>query len=195
MKKSLLLTLFAAGLMLVGVNASAQISFGAGPATRLYFEKGKNVNYTYGVQMCFEDSRRMTDYFGYSAGLDFGTYGKNDFFSAAEGLSEVYVDIPVRMKFYIPVSDDFQLYFFGGVAPSVCVSSNVKTENGKTSRFGEGGNYSRYDVLAGGGIGMEVGERFKFTFGYDHGIMDRDKTETGVMRVGAAKVGVAFMFY
>ena len=193
MKKSLFL-FFAAALMFVGTNASAQVSFGAGPATRLYFEKGQKVNYTYGVSMYFEDSRRVSDYFGYSAGLDFGTYGKKDFFSANEGLNEVYVDIPVRAKLYIPVSDGFQLYFFGGVAPSVCVSSNVTTENGKSSRFDEGMGYSRYDVLAGGGIGMEVGERFKFTFGYDHGIMDRDKTDLGVMRVGAAKVGVAFGF-
>lgn len=181
--------------MAAGVNASAQVSFGAGPATRLYFEKGADVNYTYGVQLSFEDSRRASDVFGYSAGIDFGTYGKKDFFSANEGLSEVYVDIPVRVKFYLPFSEDFQMFFFGGVVPSVCVSSNVKTENGKTSRFGEGVGYSRYDVLAGGGIGMEVGERFKFTFGYDHGILDRDKLDPGVLRVGAAKVGVAFMFY
>ena len=121
MEKTFLLIFAAAALMLAGANASAQVSFGAGPTTRLYFEKGQNVNYTYGVQVNFEDSKRLTDVFGYSAGIDFGTYAKKDFFSETTDLSEMYVDIPVRAKFYIPFSDDVQLYFFGGVVPSMCV--------------------------------------------------------------------------
>ena len=60
MKKTLLLIFAAAALMLAGANASAQVSVGAGPATRLYFEKGKTVDYTYGVQLNFEDSKRLT---------------------------------------------------------------------------------------------------------------------------------------
>ena len=149
MEKTFLLIFAAAALMLAGANASAQVSFGAGPTTRLYFEKGQNVNYTYGVQVNFEDAKRLTDVFGYSAGIDFGTYAKKDFFSETTGLSEMYVDIPVRAKFYSPFSDDVQLYFFGGVVPSMCVSSQVKSESGKTSRFFEGSDYFRYDVLAG----------------------------------------------
>ena len=64
MKKTLLLIFAAAALMLSGAKASAQVSVGAGPATRLYFEKGQTVDYTYGVQLNFEDSKRLTDVFG-----------------------------------------------------------------------------------------------------------------------------------
>jgi hypothetical protein len=194
MKKTFLLIFAAAALMLAGANASAQVSFGAGPTTRLYFEKGQNVNYTYGVQVNFEDAKRLTDVFGYSAGIDFGTYAKKDFFSETTGLSEMYVDIPVRAKFYIPFSDDVQLYFFGGVVPSMCVSSQVKSESGKTSRFFEGSDYFRYDVLAGGGIGLELNESFRFALGYDQGILDRDKSDA-VLRVAAVKFTFSFLFY
>ena len=193
MKKTLLL-LFAAALMLAGVNASAQVSIGAGPATRLYFEKGQTVNYTYGVQLRFEDSKRLTDVFGYSAGVDFGTYGKKDFYSETTGLGEMYVDLPVRAKFYIPFSGSTEMFFFGGVVPSMCVSSNIKTETGKTSRFGEGSDYFRYDVMAGGGVGIELNEQYRFTLGYDHGLLDRYK-DAGVLHTAAVKFTISFLFY
>jgi len=194
MKKTFLLIFAAAALMLAGAKASAQVSFGAGPTTRLYFEKGQNVNYTYGVQVNFEDAKRLTDVFGYSAGIDFGTYGKKDYFSEGAGLSEMYVDIPVRAKFYIPFSGSAEMFFFGGVVPSMCISSNIKSEAGKTSRFGEAFDYSRYDVMAGGGVGLELNESFRFSVSYDHGLLDRYKKDA-VLHTAAVKFSVSFLFY
>ena len=194
MKKTLLLIFAAAALMLTGAKASAQVSVGAGPATRLYFEKGQTVDYTYGVQLNFEDSKRLTDVFGYSAGIDFGTYGKKNFFSETSGLNEIYVDIPVRAKFYIPFSEDFELYFFGGVVPSICASALIKTESTRVNRFEGASYYSRYDVLAGGGIGLELNESFRFALGYDHGLLDRYKDDR-VLHAAAVKFTFSFLFY
>ena len=193
MKKPLFL-LIAAVLMAVGVNASAQVSVGAGPATRLYFVKGQDVNYTYGVQLGLEDSKRLTDVFGYSAGVDFGTYGRKDFYNEQDGLTELYVDIPVRMKLYIPFSDDFQLYFFGGVVPSICITSLKKISTERFSRFDGVTDYSRYDVLAGGGLGMELNETFRFSVSYDHGLLDRYNDDK-VLNVAAVKFTVSVAFY
>ena len=194
MKKFLFLTLFAAGMMLAGANASAQVSVGAGSATRLYFEKGSTVDYTYGVQLNFEDAKRLTDVFGYSAGVDFGTYGNKKFYSETAGLNEIYVDIPVRMKFYIPFSEDFEMFFFGGVAPSICASSRIKTESTNVNRFEGASSYFRYDVLAGGGVGVELNESFRFALGYDQGLLDRYKDDR-VLRVAAVKFTFSFLFY
>lgn len=194
MKKFLFLLFAAAALMLSGANVSAQVSVGAGPATRLYFEKGQTVDYTYGVQLNFEDSKRLTDVFGYSAGIDFGTYGKKNFFSETSGLNEIYVDIPVGAKFYIPFSEDFELYFFGGVVPSICASSLIKTESTRVNRFEGASYYSRYDVLAGGGIGLELNESFRFALGYDHGLLDRYKDDR-VLHAAAVKFTFSFLFY
>ena len=194
MKKTPLLLFAAAALMLTGAKASAQVSVGAGPATRLYFEKGQTVDYTYGVQLNFEDSKRLTDVFGYSAGIDFGTYGKKNFFSETSSLNEIYVDIPVRAKFYIPFSEDFELYFFGGVVPSICASALIKTESTRVNRFEGASYYSRYDVLAGGGIGLELNESFRFALGYDHGLLDRYKDDR-VLHAAAVKFTFSFLFY
>ena len=202
MKRILILLCAAVAMTLAGANASAQISIGAGPATRLYFPKGEDAPYTYGVQLSFEDSQRVSDWFGYSAGIDFGTYGNKAFFqpgagaadAAAIGLSEMYVDIPVRAKFYVPFSDAFQLFLFGGVSPSVCISSNIREASGKVSRFRKDSDYSRYDLLAGGGIGAEVAECIKFALGYDHGVLDRDRSGTAKQHVAAVKFTVSYLF-
>jgi hypothetical protein len=203
MKKTLILL---AALLIAGATASAQVSFGFGPATRIYYSKTdsrindgkdvKDVGYTVGVQVSFEDSQRVSDYFGYSAGMDFGTYKKSDYFLKETGLTEMYLDIPVRAKFYIPFSDDFQLFFFAGPSPSVCIGSHVVTgaDKNKTSRFGENSNYSRFDVLAGGGIGCEIAERLKIALGYDHGLLNRDKGNITDLHVAAAKLSVSYMF-
>lgn len=203
MKKTLILL---AALLMAGATASAQVSFGFGPATRIYYSKTdsrindgkdvKDVDYTVGVQVSFEDSRRVSDYFGYSAGVDFGTYKKSDYFAQEIGLTEMYLDIPVRAKFYIPFSDDFQLFFFAGPSPSVCIGSHIVSgaDKNKTSRFGDNSNYSRFDVLAGGGIGCEIVERLKITLGYDHGLLNRDKGNITDLHVAAAKLSVSYMF-
>ena len=194
MNKSLIITLAAAAMMLAGVHASAQVSLGFGPATRFYFTKGQDVHYTVGVQVSFEDNERISDYFGYSAGLDFGTYKKSDYFLQERGLTEMYLDVPVRAKFYIPFSDDFQLFFFAGPVPSVCIGSHVVAGSEKTSRFGENSNYSRFDVLAGGGIGCEIIERLKLTLGYDLGLLNRDSGNIADLHVAAAKFTVSYLF-
>ena len=196
MKKSLILVLAAAAMMLAGANASAQISLGAGPATRFYFANDRDVIYGVGVQVNFEDSMRTSDWFGYSAGLDFGTYKNKEYYVPGTSLTEMYVDIPVRMKFYLPLGGDVDLFLFGGPVASVCVRSHLNVGDVKTSQFEEGSTYSRYDVLAGGGIGMEIAERFKVALGYDHGLLDRDKNsnEASTMHVAAAKFTVSCMF-
>ena len=197
MKKLGMIFLAAALLLPLGFRASAQISIGAGPAARMFFNKGHDVSTIFGVQVSFEDCYRVSDVFGFSAGLDFGTYKKKDFFitgNVKQGLSEMYLDVPVRLKLYIPFSDDFQLFFFAGPVPSVCIGSHVLFEKEKVSRFGDNATYTRFDVLAGGGLGFEIGEHFKLAVGYDHGLKNRSKTAGANLHVAAAKVTASFMF-
>ena len=194
MKKTLILVLAAAAMMFAGANASAQIALGVGPATRFYFANGHDAIYGVGVQVNFEDNMRLSDWFGYSAGLDFGTYKNKEYYVPGTSLTEMYVDLPVRMKFYLPLGGDVDLFLFGGPVASVCVSSHLKSGDVKSSMFDEGFSYSRYDVLAGGGIGMEIAERFKIALGYDHGLLDRDKSEAKTMHVAAAKFTISCLF-
>jgi len=198
MKKTLIILLAVAAAAFSGINASAQASFGLGTGTRLFFEPGEDARPIYGVQLNFEESRRVSDYFGYSAGIDFGAYTKKDYFHTAEslnmtlGLRELYLDIPVRAKFYIPFGN-VEMYIFGGPVPSVCLSSVAySSESTKTSRFREGSDYTRFDVLAGGGIGFEFGEKLRVTAGYDHGLLNRFKDSS--VKSGVAKLTASYMF-
>lgn len=193
MNKVLTVILASAALLLAGWDASAQFSIGAGPATRLYYNGEDPVTNIVGVLVGFEDSNRSSDYFGFSAGLDFSVFKKRDFYSAEEGLSEMYLEMPVRMKFYIPMNS-VDLFFFGGPVPSLCINSKLIKASGSENRFKDPSNYSRFDVLAGGGIGLEIAQHLKLALGYDHGLFDRDKTEEGKLKTGMAKFTVGYMF-
>ena len=196
MKKSLIFVLAAAAMMFAGANASAQFSIGAGPATRFYFANNYDAIYGVGVQVSLEGGKRISDFFGYSAGVDFGTYKNKEYYVPGTIFTEMYVDIPVRAKFYLPLGGNIDLFLFGGPVASVCVSSHLRSGDVKSSMFDEGFSYSRYDVLAGVGVGVELAERFKIALGYDHGLLDRDKSsnEAKTMHVAAAKLTFSCMF-
>ena len=135
MKKTLIVSLAAAALLLAGSQASAQVSFGFGPAARMFFENGqKSPSVIYGVQAGFEESKRTSDYFGISAGVELSTFKKDAFFESS-GLSEMYVDVPVRLKIYIPFSYDLQMFVFGGPVPSLCIGSHFLNGTDKASRL------------------------------------------------------------
>lgn len=200
MKKVLFVALAAAAMLLAGTQVSAQVSFGFGPAARVFLANGESLsldNAVYGVQVGLEESSRVSDYFGYSAGVELSTFKKDAYFSTASGdagLSEMYVDIPVRLKIYIPFSYDLQMFIFGGPVPSVCIGSHVLSGSSKESRFGENSNYSRFDVLAGGGIGLEAFEHLKVSLSYDHGLLNRDKNDNATLNSALAKFTIAYMF-
>lgn len=203
MKKALIVSLAAAALLLAGSQASAQVSFGFGPAARMFFEKGHEKSQTstvFGLQAGFEEGQRVSDYFGYSAGVELSTFKKDAFFgvgsdaSTAAGLREFYVDIPVRLKVYVPLNFDLQVFVFGGAVPSVCISSQMLLESEKVNRLAKDSDYSRLDVLVGGGVGIEAFEHLKVTLGYDHGLLDRDKRDGHELKCGLAKFSVAYLF-
>lgn len=196
MKKSVMISIAAAALMLIGANASAQIGIGIGAGTRIFKAKGiEGARYMPGVMVSFEDSQRVSDYFGYSAGIDFGTYKERGAADKTSGyMTEMYIDIPVRAKFYLPVSDNFELFLFGGPVPSVCLSAHRVTSAGKVNWFEASTNYTRYDVLVGGGIGADIAGHLRVTVGYDYGLLDRDGTDVVNLKMSIAKVGVTYLF-
>lgn len=196
MRKTLMMLFAALAISAAGVRVSAQPSIGLGSTTRLFFQDKQDVMPLYGVQINFEDSRMVSDWFGYSAGIDFGTYRKKNLVytlagTLVNGLTEMYVDIPVRAKFYIPFSDDFQLFAFAGPVPSVCLGSH--TVQDKVNNFGDKSSYSRFDVMAGGGIGVDAFEHLRISLGYDHGLLDRDKTDLK-LKTGVAKLMFSYIF-
>ena len=58
--------------------------------------------------------------------------------------------------------------------------------------------YSRFDVLLGGGLGLDVMDAVRFSIRYDYGVVNRNggNLTSGVLKIHRSqlKLGVGFMF-
>jgi opacity protein-like surface antigen len=218
MKKSLLITLSVAVMLLAGVHASAQVlmrdtfqafdwnrdvvSFGFGPAVRIHSETGKETMVTYGFNVGMDERVRYSEFFGISSGVEFGTYRKYTLPfqpvpavpSVADDRMEMYLEIPVRIRLYIPFSRNVEVFCFGGFVPSLCLTSLSISDGEYVSDFEIGGDTSRVDVMAGGGLGVEIGERVGVTVGYDYGLMDHNSQDLVIWQISALKFSLSILF-
>lgn len=240
MKESLLIILAAAVMLLTGARASAQVplrdtyqafdwnrdvvSFGFGPAARIHSITGKGTFATYGFQVSMDERIRYSEFFGFSAGIDYGTYrmyalpfsplpsstGTPAYTvdpetgypsSGAPSLDddrvEMYLEVPLRALLFIPFSRNIEMYVFGGFVPSLCLDSRSLVNGSYESDFGDDErrkDNSRVDVLGGGGLGVEIGERVCISMGYDVGLMNRNRGGIKVWQASTAKLTLSILF-
>ena len=55
-------------------------------------------------------------------------------------------------------------------------------------------NYSRFDVMLGGGIGVEVMNKIRLTVGYDMGMLDRNSNDNVTLKRNRLTAGAALVF-
>lgn len=189
----------AAALMLIGTSAFAQ-SFGAG-----YVQSTKKVNNSSSVANGFYAG------FGYSAeimpglslnpGLYYEFLTSNS--SALGGIlsgktTEHYVNVPLHLSFSLPLAPSFKLFVYGGPTANVGIASTTKGNiagvvDTNTNNY-EDDDYSRFDILAGVGGGIEVMNKLRLTVGYDWGLLDRYTSENYTLKRNRLTAGVAFIF-
>ena len=155
--------------------------------------------------------------FGYSAeimpGLNLNPGLYYEFLTSTTGASlgswasysgkttEHYVNIPLHLSFAYSFAPTFKLFVYGGPTANVGIASSTKVSG---SVLGFGGsdpidnykdtNYSRFDIMLGGGIGAEVMNKIRLTVGYDMGMLDRDNSDNGTLKRNRLTAGVAFVF-
>ena len=111
-----------------------------------------------------------------------------------KNLGEIYLEAPVRAKLYIPLGSKVDLYIFGGPVASVnLVSGDFHTKQ-ITNNYQANPNLRRFDLLLGGGVGVEIIRHIRATVGYDHGPINRDGTPGRNVHTGALKVAAYYMF-
>jgi len=180
-------------------EASAQISIGAGSGSRAYlFTDAQGVTVIGSaptVSVDFEANFRLTRLFGLSVGADVaGVAGYHFMKDKTKNLGEIYFDIPVRAKLYIPISRQVELYVFGGPVASLdCLSVDAHVK-GTTDNFETNPTLTRFDVMLGAGLGIEIIKHIRATVGYDHGLIDRDTNPNVKIHTGVLKVAAYYMF-
>lgn len=200
MKKTVLFTFVLVALLFAaGQNASAQISLGVGSGSRIYtFQDGQNPIVpgsapTLSVE--FEANFRLSKVFGVSVGADLmGVAGYHFMKDNSKNLGEIYLEAPIRAKLYIPLGSKVDLYIFAGPVASVNLLSADFHAKQITDNYQTNPNLRRFDLMLGGGVGVEIIKHIRATLGYDHGLLNRDGTDGRRVHTGALKAAAYYMF-
>lgn len=117
--------------------------------------------------------------------------------SAKSTTTEHYVAVPVMLNYGFDLGAA-KLFVFAGPTADLGLAANVKTEIANQSQtsnlYGDNSSYGRFDVLIGGGVGVEFNDMVRLTVGYNYGLVDRYKSDNITLHNSLLNAGVAFMF-
>lgn len=204
--KKVLFVLFAAALMAVPAKLSAQPSVEAGYVNSVQKMKasGSTVSgTTNGVYVGANWNLELSKVFSLTPGVYYEFLTTSDYkFSFASGsVQEHYANVPVLLNAGVNLVDNVRLFAFGGPTLSLGIAASTSVDSGT----GKGGNrkkhnlysdddYKRFDVLAGGGLGIEVNHHFRFMVGYNAGLLNRTSLDGATLKCNQLKIGAAFVF-
>ena len=214
--KKIIASVFAAAMLLMGTEAFAQLVPGAGYL--LSIEKSKSEN------SALDAIKLNGFYVGASyniplvggLGVAPGLYADMLFYNGAatvreivtftEHYTELALNLPVNLNYQLEISDNASIYAFAGPVFQVGLVAR-STYNGRID-FGpihinegeaynhynsENGDMNRFNIYLGGGLGFQIGD-ILLTVGYDHNLLNVDKTEGWKTNRNQIKVGVNFAF-
>lgn len=121
---------------------------------------------------------------------------------------EHYLNVPLTFDFGFDLSPDVRFLLFAGptfrlgldsitfyglgwsVHDFEVLKGGIRTHNFKDDE------YTRFDLLVGGGLALEVLNRFRLQLGYDAGLLNRYTGELDGLRMHARRLtaGIAYLF-
>ncbi len=203
MKMKRIITLIAAAVMMtVATNSFAQLSVGAG-----YLHAGDQVTMNVasmevgmnGAYAGFSYNLPISGLLGITPGLYYSYIMCKDNLVGEVNtkIKEHFLNLPVYLNVGFNISDNSRFFVFAGPTVQFGLSSTTDTGVEGKSLSGDrykDGDYSRTNVLLGGGLGLNLG-RFQISAGYDHGMFNLDTSGDGTKRIKRyAKAGVAYRF-
>ncbi len=211
MKKAMLM----AAALLVAVTSFAQVQIGAGYVNSTDRTKLSNdaevstaaANGVYagiGVTLPLAGDLAVTPgvYYTFLTSHN-GRSVANGILSASGDLQEHYVNVPVYFNYGSELAPNFRLFFFGGPTFSAGIISKTVlsasilgfSANTAIDNYRDVSGYGRFDVMLGGGMGVDLGKRLRLTVGYDFGMMNRYTEGNGILRHrNQLHGGLAFLF-
>ena len=198
MKKIIALVCFVFAFVPAQKLFAQQFSIGAGTATHVYlFHEGNNIHGSAapGLSLDFEAGFPVSGSFVVSTGASLtGVAGYHFGGDTSLNLGEIYLDIPVRAKFYIPLGGRAELFLFGGPVLSANLVSIDAHAAGTTSNYETYPYLRRFDVMMGVGVGVDIIDHIRVAGGFDYGLLDRNANSNEWCHRGQLKLGVQYIF-
>ncbi len=212
MMKKILTSVLAASLMLLGTSAFAQVSVNVGYANSklTYSNSNKSKAPANGFYAGLEYNVPVGDIFGLSVGANYEMLMSKDYKLGnllSGNFKEMYLNAPVRLNFGYEIADGIRLFVFGGPTFSYALSGKIDsnidlgilTVGGQSDVYKDL-NWNRFDVMVGGGGGIELMDKIRLTVGYDQGMFNKlpkgsdGKEASNKLTRSQLTAGVAFIF-
>lgn len=208
-------TLFiAVAMCLFSANAFAQFSAGVGYMNAKFntkIDKEKIHHFTNGAYVRFDYTFPVYAGLSVVPGIDYhfvtGSYTDvNSEYTIKSSILEQYINLPVDLKYTFDFSEDFKFFVYSDATLSFGLYSKGRMKSSKDGEtviaadfdnYEKESGYSKFDVLAGGGIGADVFGFLRVKAGFDFGLLNRlrDAKIDGVYRhVNRLHIGVAYIF-
>lgn len=214
--KKFVFTALSAALMLIGTNAFAQLSVNAGFTNSALKEKATV------AKKDFKDTRKANgfyfggDYniklgkgFGIAPGVEWIYVMDNEVQNLnaivttvkdGKKFKEHYINVPVDVNWGIDLKI-LRVYVFAGPTFSFNVSSKTTATTEALGKEVESvydtkdvfGEYKNFDLMLGGGVGVDLFNKIRVKFGYDWGLMNRGNSDLELHRQ-QLRLGVGFIF-
>ncbi len=198
--KRVIASVFAAALMFAGVDAFAQFD-----VERLSVGAGW-VNSTMKVKQNGNANRTTSNGFYLGASYELPTSVENlsvdpglywEFLSSGGSakLKEHYLGVPVMAKYNFDFASDTRFFAFAG--PTIQLGLSSKTQSGSWTYNNYDSDYTRFDVLLGGGAGVDLMDKWQIKIGYNWGLVNRytgDASPKVKQHRNEVHLGVAYLF-
>ena len=120
---------------------------------------------------------------------------------ATGSVQEHYMNIPMLLNAGVNLGDNVRAFVYAGptlnygIAASASVDSGIgKGGNRKKHNLYSDSDYKRFDVLVGGGAGVELMHRVRFSVGYNAGLLNRTSAASSTLKRNQLHIGAAFVF-
>lgn len=121
--------------------------------------------------------------------------------SGSSKTMEHYFNVPVHINFAYDLAKGIKVFAFAGptvnlgLASSTTLTGSVlgSSSTSKVDNYADDSQYGRFDLLVGGGAGIQV-RSIKIYGGYNYGLIDRNANENVKLNRSEIVAGVAFCF-
>jgi hypothetical protein len=217
--KKIIASIFAASMLLMGTEAFAQLVPGAGYLFSAEKGKSEKLQEDYKLNGFYVGASYNIPLVA-GLGVAPGLYADMLFYngevtnvyaqaistSVTQHYTELALNLPINLNYRFGIGDNAAFWLFAGPVFQVGLVAR-STYNGKIDigpvHITEGEAYNHYDsengdtnrfnIYMGGGIGFQVGDLL-FSVGYDHNLLNIDRTEGWKTNRNQIKVGVNFAF-
>lgn len=204
--KKIITLMSAAILLLAGTSAFAQPAINAGYLNSIDLVKSGNSTNTSpmsGFYAGVSFTVPVVSGLNFTPGIYYGYAAKSNstdlIITTVSGKREDhFINIPLHFSYGLEFNPDFVFFAYAGPSASIGVASKITGalggNKGSYDRYQENSNLNRFDIMLGGGVGVEIMEKFRINVGYDFGMLSRYKNNDTAYRRNQLTAGVAFLF-